>query len=318
MGHGALLVALQLFLIGEIGKIRSVAAVYISFGERSVGEMVEISVLVPVYIKCQHIGFVELPTAARTQRGIMILHVVGAHIHPGMLARRPVDAFPIEAAAGIELHALHGRIGKALADLPVGVAVHGFVARVVDGELCLMRVFGGGILPAVAMLGLKIGPAAPSSPVESEAVVLTNVTMTAHAGRVFEQQAFLAVLLGDDVDDTGNGIAAVERTRGALHYLDALDVVRVDQPKVVLSAHIAMQTFAVNHDQDITISKTIHLHLGAHVVRIKCKRAAQHAQNVFDALTRKVTKHASADDLGLHRSIFQQMLRTCTRHHHFG
>ena len=91
-----------------------------------------------------------------------------------------VDAFPVDAAVGIDFGVWRWVIGDMLRHLPVGVAVYGLVARIGDVILRLLQGFLRRVLPPVAVLQLEIGVARQPSIVQRNAVVLTNVTIASH------------------------------------------------------------------------------------------------------------------------------------------
>ena len=76
--------------------------------------------------------------------------------------------------------------------------------------------------------------------------MLAQVVMRSIARAVVHIDSCLSMFLGDDVDDAGHRVATVQRTLGTLHNLYLLDVVRVNETKVVLAAHIAMNALAVH------------------------------------------------------------------------
>ncbi len=92
------------------------------------------------------------------------------------------------------------------------------------------------------------------------------------------------MFLGDDVDDSGYRIRAIEGARRTLHDFYLVDVVRIDERQVVLAAHVAMDALAVNQDQDIAVAQATQLHLRAHVVFAKGKRSREATQDVLNAL----------------------------------
>ena len=69
------------------------------------------------------------------------------------------------------------------------------------------------------------------------------------------------VFLSNDVHHSCNGIATIESRRCSLHDFDSLNVVRVDEPEVVLSSHIAMNALAVDEDENVVVAQTIHPNL---------------------------------------------------------
>ena len=151
---------------------------------------------------------------------------------------------------------------------------------------------------------------------QCQAIVLTQVAITAATGGVLEQKS-LVMLLRDDIDNTRYSIRAVKSTRRTLHDLDLLDVLGIDEREVVLTTHITMNALAVDQYQDIVVAKAVELHLGAHVILAESERGGQACEDVLEAATTVVTEHLARDDLGLNGRILQQVLCTSTRHHHF-
>ena len=98
--------------------------------------------------------------------------------------------------------------------------------------------------------------------------MLSYVAIAADARRVLHEQSAVA-LLGDDVDDTRDGIASIERRRGPFDNLYLLDVVRVDESEIVLTAHVAVDALAVDKDKDIGVAQSVHLHLRPHVALVE-------------------------------------------------
>ena len=111
--------------------------------------------------------------------------------------------------------------------------------------------------------------------------MLAQVVMCHVARAVVGINACLGVLLGDDVDDAGHRIAAVERTLGTLHNLYLLDVLRVNKAKVVLAAHVAMDALAVYEYQDVAVAQSVELHLRTHVTLVEGKGRRQTCENVL-------------------------------------
>ena len=172
------------------------------------------------------------------------------------------------------------------------------------------------VLPTVAVLELEIGVGTQFAEAQGDAVVLAEVAITAHACGVFQQDALLLVFPGDDVDDAGDGVAAVEGARRSFHNLYLLDVVRVDERQVVLPAYVAMYALAVDEDENVGVAKAVDLHLRPHVVLVEGKRRRQPSKYVLDASPCIVAKHFRGDDLGLDRGVLQQVLCASTCHHH--
>ena len=125
-------------------------------------------------------------------------------------------------------------------------------------------------------------------------------------------------LLCDDVHHACHGVAAVERRLRALHDFDALDVLRVNQPEVVLAAHVAVDALAVDEDEDIAVAQSAQLHLAAHVALAEGKRGRQPREDFLDGAPAVAVEHLARDDFGLHGCVAQQVLRARARHHHLG
>ena len=313
VSHRAPLVALQVALVGEIGEIVGEAPVgVVAVDERRVGEDVVVGVAVPIDVEGDDSTLRGLPLAAHGCRCVAIGEVVGLDVDGGIFARRTVDALAVDAALGVERELGQGRVVDALCQLPVGVAVDGHVARIVDGELGLPRVFVGRVLPSVAVLQLEVGQRRELADGEAYAVVLAPVVVAAAARGVLEQEAVAVVLTGDDVDHAGNGIGTIEGRRCALDNLDALDARRVDEAEVVLPTVVAVQALAVDQYKHIGIAESVHLHLRAHVVLVEGEAGGEAGQDVLDRASAILLQFAARDDLGLHGHVLQPVLSAST------
>ena len=96
--------------------------------------------------------------------------------------------------------------------------------------------------------------------------MLADVAIAPHPRGVLCHQSLLTMFLGDDIDDTCDGVAAIERTRGSLHNLYLLDVMRVDEGEVVLTTIVAIEPTPVNQNQYVGVAQAVHLQVGAHIV----------------------------------------------------
>ena len=67
------------------------------------------------------------------------------------------------------------------------------------------------------------------------------------------------MLLSDDIDNTGYGIRAIESRLCAFHYLDSLNIVRVDKTEVVLATHITVNALAVNKNEYVVVTQSVEL-----------------------------------------------------------
>ena len=181
MRHCPLLVALQLMLSWIIGEVRRMLTVHIAISQCDGCEIIVIGMTIPIHIQRDNIPYSLLlalcpyiPLATHRGRCVIIAQVIRLHVHTRMLATRSVDTFAIDTPFCIQFHVLGGGIGEPFRHLPVGVAVHGFVARIGDEMLRLVRVFSRCVLPSVAMLQLEIGVTLQFAEVQGNAVVLTQ------------------------------------------------------------------------------------------------------------------------------------------------
>ena len=62
------------------------------------------------------------------------------------------------------------------------------------------------------------------------------------------------MFLGNNIYNTSHRIAAIERTLCSFYDFYLLNVVRINQSKVVLATHISMNAFAVDKYQNIDVS----------------------------------------------------------------
>ena len=146
--------------------------------------------------------------------------------------------------------------------------------------------------------------------------MLANVAITAQTRGVLKHHALFAVLLGNDVDDTCNSIAAIECTRRPLHNLNLLDIVRINEREVVLVAIITMQTPSVNQYQHIRVTQTVHLQSRTHVILTEVEARRQPRENVLNAFASILLQLSMTDDLRLYRRILQQVLGSSTCYNH--
>ena len=163
---------------------------------------------------------------------------------------------------------------------------------------------------------MQVGVALHGAEGNADGVVLAQVAIAAAAGLVLQRDAALR-LAGDDVDDTGDGVGAIQGRGRSLDDLDAVDAGRVDDAQVVLSAIVAVQPLAVHQNEHIRVAQSVHLQLRPHVVLIEGKRGRQPAENLLQAASSVLFQVAVGDDLRLHRGIAQQVLGAGSRHHHF-
>ena len=84
--------------------------------------------------------------------------------------------------------------------------------------------------------------------------MLPHVTITSYPCSILHQDTLLMVFLGDDIHHSCYGIRAIEGTRCSFYNLYFLDVLWVDECKIILSTHVAMDPLPINQDKDIGIA----------------------------------------------------------------
>ena len=141
---------------------------------------------IPVYVKGYEVILVDLPLSSSAHRGILVFHVVGFHVTLCILAAGAINALPVQASIGIELHRRVQGIGQPLCQLVVSVSVHGLVPAVGNEKFRLRRILHRCVLPSVRVLQLKPRERGPLAKGKSHAVVLPHVTVTAHARTVIQ------------------------------------------------------------------------------------------------------------------------------------
>ena len=271
--HHPLLVALQLALSGHHGHREPLAvlvAIFLTDEQHIVvvpgGIVVVIGVFVPVDIQRQAVplhtlgGVAKIPLAADRCGGVVVTQIVGIDITTGVGAVGGAeDVFLVVGAFGIEFQIGKRLIGQAFCQLPVAELVHRLVLAVCQHHSLgiLLRC----VLPSVVTLQLEVSLTVHLADTEGQRIVLAQVVVGAIAGDIVGIESLVKTLLGDDVDDAGHRIAAVEGALGTLHDFYLLDVVGVDEREVILAAHIAMNALAVDEHQDITVAQTVQLHL---------------------------------------------------------
>ena len=124
------------------------------------------------------------------------------------------------------------------------------------------------------------------------------------------------MLLRDDVDYSGYGVASVERRGGPFHNLDALDVGRIQQVEVVLPTHVAVHALAVNQDKDVVVVQPVELDVAAHTPVVERERRGEPCQQLFHTTGLELFQSPSCNDFGLYGSVLQIMFgpRSCYDH----
>ena len=123
-------------------------------------------------------------------------------------------------------------------------------------------------------------------------------------------------LVGDDVDDTGNGVRTVERRGGTVEHLDALHTCHVDAVQVDIIGDVTRQFLTVDEYQDILVAQSIEPQEGTH--RVRCHRhlghhAGQGAVKCGDAL---LLDFLAAEHMDGGGGGFQSLMVTRSGHDH--
>ena len=203
-----------------------------------------------------------------------------------------MDALGIIAALGIELGTRRQGIGEPLAQLPVGKVVRRTVTAVRDHHG--LGIFLRGIAPSVVVLHLEGGVAGGTPHRHAHGIVLPHVVIATVSGHILGRHSALGkecMPAGDDVDHSCHGVTAIECRLRPTDNLDVVYVMRIYQAQVVLAPHVAVNTLAVDKDEDIRIAQSAHLHLAAHVAFVEGKRGSQAAQNLLERLRPIAVQH---------------------------
>ena len=147
-----------------------------------------------------------------------------------------------------------------------------------DGRLGL----GVGAFLVFEVRGLvTVGPVVDKGGVGTEAVGvdvevdrLGELALARHSGVAHHAHQLLCGLVGDDVDDAGDGIAAVERRGCSVEHLDALHACHVDAVEVNIVRDVARQFLSVHQNEDVLVAQSVEPQEGAH--RVGCHRHLGH------------------------------------------
>ena len=92
--------------------------------------------------------------------------------------------------------------------------------------------------------------------------MITYPTIVSHIHTVF-------ILLGNDIDDSGNRIRTIEGRRSSFDDFDPFDVGCINDTQIILPTNISGHTFPVNQNQNIVIPQSVHLNAAAHITGIE-------------------------------------------------
>ena len=201
------------------------------------------------------------------------------------------------------------------------VCEHRFV---VGQSLCLLHQLGGHLFGRVRLrqvdgvdLGvLEGGLRVPLPGVEREAGPVAPFMPEGAVSRIDVSRPGLQVLAADDVDDTPDGIRAVERRRGSLHDLDTPSVVEAHAAVVDIVHRLASHALTIDEEEDGITAEA------AHVERCLLTHGEaelesgnllnQHVLDVGGIVDLDVVE---GDESCHHRGILQRLGGVRSRHH---
>ena len=103
---------------------------------------------------------------------------------------------------------------------------------------------------------------------------LSQLPLARDTSVTLHRDEILCGLVGDDIDDTSDGIRTIQRRCRTIQHLDALDSRHVDAVQIHIIRYIPRQLLSVDEDEDILIAQTIQSEESAH--RIGCHRHLRH------------------------------------------
>ena len=124
----------------------------------------------------------------------------------------------------------------------------------------------------------------------------------------------LCGLVGDDVDDTGDGVGAIEGGGGAVEDLDTFDTGHIDPREIDVVGDVAGELLAVDEDEDVFVAKAIETEEGSHGVgghRSLGHHTGQGVAEVGDALFMDLL---GGKDVNRRGGAFQSLVVTGTGH----
>ena len=133
-----------------------------------------------------------------------------------------------------------------------------------------------------------------------------------HQFGVSRSRERLMAVVGDDIDDPGDGFAAVEGTGCAAEDFNPLDVGHVD----AVPAVVAADALAVLEDDDIVVAHTVDIDKGAHAVGVGRDVGRQPGQGFLQVGGMGVLQIFRRDDFYGHRRVVCAVVGARSRHHH--
>ena len=212
----------------------------------------------------QRVAAGELVDAPQAPSETLVAHlVVGAAGNVGTRLG-PVGEFVGIVDRGIQRQFPVGRISEFLS-YDVGAVAS---EQRCDGGLSLriraFHIFQAAVLVTVFLVVRERGVGAEAMGVDIEIDRLGELAMTRDTGIGGDTHQILRGLVGDDVDDTSDGIAAIERRGRPIEHLDALHARHVDAVEIDIVGNVARQFLPVDQDEDILVAQSVEAQEGAH------------------------------------------------------
>ena len=124
----------------------------------------------------------------------------------------------------------------------------------------------------------------------------------------------LCGLVGDDVDDTGDGVGAIEGGGGAVEDLDTFDSGHVDPREIDVVGDVAGELLAVDEDEDVFVAKAIETEEGSHGVGSHRRLGHHTGQGVAEVGDALFMDLLSGEDVNGRGGAFQSLVVAGTGH----
>ena len=138
------------------------------------------------------------------------------------------------------------------------------------GRLCLSV---GALDVLLIVVLVTVGTVVGERGIGAEAVLkdvetdrLRELSVSGDSGIAGGADQLLCGLIGNDVDDTGDGVGAVERGGGTVEDLDTFDARHADARQVDVVRDVAREFLAVDEDEDVLVAQAVETQEGSHGV----------------------------------------------------
>ena len=151
------------------------------------------------------------------------------------------------------------------------------------------------VLPVVGLSVVERSVSRKFSNIIVDIHILVQTAVVEHFGE--GSSFYLATfIVGDDVDDTGNSIAAIKRAGGTAEHLDAFYVVDADSIPTV----VATDALSVLKNKDVAVADTVEIDKSSHSVGLGGDAGCKLSQSVLqtggtNTLQFVGIKHADGD-----------------------